>query len=76
MTDPEQTTGRAPCRSCGSTAAPIVFGVPTAAQQAAASRGEVQLAACAIPTWPTCRRCGHRVQHQPSRWRRLLRLGP
>lgn len=53
---------RTPCRSCGSTATPIVYGLPSDAAMAAAQRGEVRLGGCALPHWPTCRRCGNLVE--------------
>jgi hypothetical protein len=59
-----------PCQDCGSTGRPIVYGIPTAAQKDAADLGEVTLGRCAIPTWPTCPRCGHRVEQEPSRMAR------
>lgn len=58
---------RTPCRSCGSTALPIVYGLPSDRAMAAAERGEVRLGGCALPHWKTCRRCGNAVTQSAQR---------
>lgn len=67
-------TTREPCKSCGSTDLPIVYGLPSDRAMAAHERGEVRLGGCALPHWPTCRRCGNVVERPASRRSTMLGL--
>ena len=60
-----------PCKACGSTKTPIVYGLPSDRAMAAAQRGEVRLGGCALPHWPTCRRCGNTVDQDAASNRTL-----
>ncbi len=47
-----------PCQECGSTAIPVVYGLPGRELFEAAERGEIRLGGCVMPGWPLCRLCG------------------
>lgn len=62
------------CKACGSTKLPIVYGLPSDRAMAAAERGELRLGGCALPHWPTCRRCGNTLAESDAAPQRLPRV--